>query len=39
VVWNYAMSSIFTWSPRSVPAAVPAAKPETLPLAPAALPR
>jgi hypothetical protein len=25
VVWNYAMSSIFTWSPR--PAAAPAARP------------
>jgi dolichol-phosphate mannosyltransferase len=37
VVWNYAMSAIFTWAPR--PAAVPAAKPEPLPQASAALPR
>jgi len=32
-VWNYAMSSIFTWSPRPVPAAKrqPDARPQTLP--------
>jgi len=37
VVWNYAMSSIFTWSPRPVPA--PVATDETSAPAPAALPR
>ncbi len=39
VVWNYAMSSIFTWSPRA--AALPAATPHSAPLTPheAAQPR
>jgi dolichol-phosphate mannosyltransferase len=37
VVWNYAMSSIFTWSSR--PAATSAAAAQPLPHAPAALPR
>jgi dolichol-phosphate mannosyltransferase len=36
VVWNYAMSSIFTWSPRRP--ATPAPAPHSLPEAPAALP-
>jgi hypothetical protein len=36
VVWNYAMSSIFTWSPR--PAGVPATNAATAPQ-PAILPR
>lgn len=40
VVWNYAMSSIFTWSPRTAPAPTPAAQAETpLPRAEALLPR
>jgi dolichol-phosphate mannosyltransferase len=32
VVWNYAMSSIFTWSPRQTPAAAPARAAAPLPL-------
>ncbi len=36
-VWNYAMSSIFTWSPR--PAAAPSAQAEPLPQTEALLPR
>jgi len=43
VVWNYAMSSIFTWSPRravaTAPAAQPAPQPAPLPPAEALLPR
>jgi len=38
VVWNYAMSSIFTWSPRAA-APVPATQDEALPRREAALPR
>jgi dolichol-phosphate mannosyltransferase len=38
VVWNYAMSSIFTWSPRSAAAPAPAPKLEPIPHLPAALP-
>src|SRR5207302_4007736 len=38
VVWNYAMSSIFTWSPRAAAAPAPAAKPAALPPSEAALP-
>ena len=42
VVWNYAMSSIFTWSPRAavpVVEGVAAAKPAALPSSEAVLPR
>ena len=39
VVWNYAASSIFTWSPRPVIAAETAPQPDALPAGEAALPR
>lgn len=39
VVWNYAMSSIFTWSPRPAPASAAVAKGKALPHAEALLPR
>ena len=39
VVWNYAMSSIFTWSPRPAAVPTPAASAEALPTAAAPLPR
>ena len=39
VVWNYAMSSVFTWSARPAPAPAPANKTEELPRAEALLPR
>jgi dolichol-phosphate mannosyltransferase len=39
VVWNYAASSIFTWSPRPAIAAETAPQSELLPTAEAALPR
>jgi len=39
VVWNYAMSSVFTWSARPAPAAAPAENARELPRAEALLPR
>ena len=39
VVWNYAMSSIFTWSPRRAAAPMPAPQPAPTPTAEALLPR
>ena len=39
VVWNYAMSSIFTWSPRRVAAPVPDSQVVPLPTAKARVPR